>query len=29
MSEDSQSSNEQPKEGLFDKIGNLFQGDSR
>jgi len=29
MSEDSQSSNEQPKEGLFDKIGNLFQGEPK
>jgi len=29
MSEDSHSSNEQPKEGLLDKIGNLFQGDPK
>jgi len=29
MSEDYHSSNEQPKEGLFDKIGNLFQGEPK
>ncbi|MEL0628690.1 CNNM family magnesium/cobalt transport protein CorC [Psychromonas aquatilis] len=29
MSEDYHSSNEQPKEGLLDKIGNLFQGEPK
>lgn len=29
MSDDYHSSNEQPKEGLFDKIGNLFQGEPK